>query len=438
MRLHDGTIITEKQIEELNAHGPYSMAEWKSGEVTVGNEEGLAGRSKYFIKLIREAILKYFTKDELKKYSILDIGSFDGWVLHQLSDLPFAKMVGVEPREKNILKGKKVRGILKIENNVEYRVGSVESLGDEKFDIVICAGVLYHVESIPYAIKKIRESCKRMVFIESRCISSEYITADLKKEIEMRDIVYQFEEGICGITAQKFESGYHDGSATHSTIVNVPTTETLVMNLKASGFQDIEVVVDNDTYRTEVWGNKRPLGGVCITGILSQDKKTLDSDENHWIEDYEKGLEKEILPRHYLEPLYKIFCLDESDIELQGNMLKTYEYLTISEGPFNTDIIDMLPDDSNGDYALEIVKNWRYSPSDKIALEYGKLLKYEGNLDSALIVLKNITSKLNADWRSVYRSFNIISKIYKEQNKRVDSEKYIDLCLQCNPKYPLE
>ena len=109
MRLHDGTIITEKQIEELNAHGPYSMAEWKSGEVTVGNEEGLAGRSKYFIKLIREAILKYFTKDELKKYSILDIGSFDGWVLHQLSDLPFAKMVGVEPREKNILKGKKVR-----------------------------------------------------------------------------------------------------------------------------------------------------------------------------------------------------------------------------------------------------------------------------------------------------------------------------------------
>mgnify|MGYP003963144339 FL=1 len=125
MRLNDGSIITEEQIEKLNAHGPYSMAVWTSGDVSVGNEEGLEGRSGYFMKLIRKAILDNYSIEEIKKFSILDIGCNDGWVLHQLSDLPFAKMVGIEPREKNIAKGNNVREILKLDNSVEYRVGDI-------------------------------------------------------------------------------------------------------------------------------------------------------------------------------------------------------------------------------------------------------------------------------------------------------------------------
>ena len=116
MLLNDGSRITKTQIEELNANGPYSMAVWHSGDVSVGNEEGLEGRSKYFMKLIRESILKNFSVDELKEFSILDIGCNDGWVLHQLSDLPFKRMLGIEPRGKNIEKGRKVREILKLEN----------------------------------------------------------------------------------------------------------------------------------------------------------------------------------------------------------------------------------------------------------------------------------------------------------------------------------
>ena len=85
--------------------------------------------------------------------SILDIGCNDGWVLHQLSEFLFKKMIGIEPRKK-YSKRKIARKILKLKNNVKYKIGSIENLGKEKFDIVICAGLLYHVESIPYALKK--------------------------------------------------------------------------------------------------------------------------------------------------------------------------------------------------------------------------------------------------------------------------------------------
>ena len=67
-------------------------------------------------------------------------------------------------------------------------------------------------------------------------MSSKYITKELN-EIEMRDLIYQYQDKFGGLTAQKYESVYYDGSASVPTIVNVPTTETLVMNLNTLGFK---------------------------------------------------------------------------------------------------------------------------------------------------------------------------------------------------------
>ncbi len=434
MRLQDGTELTTEMVEELNAHGPYSMAVWRSGEVSVGNEEGLRGRSAYFTKLIRHTILKHFSLDKIGELSILDIGCNDGWVLHELSDLPFSRMVGIEPREKNIAKGRTVRALLKLENRVEYRVGNIESLDGEVFDIVICAGVLYHVESIPVALRSVRRACRRLLFIESRCISSRHITQDLRDEIEMRDLVYQFKDKMCGLTAQKFESAYHDGSARETTIVNVPSAESLIMNLQILGFDDIEVVADPETYRSSVWQDKRPLSGVCIAASLGNEPRHMEEEEGRWIEEYEKGLEREILSRTYLEPLYRVFCGAENAGALSGSSLATNHYLTSSTAEFSA---DFLPAGQRGKYVAEIVQNWRHSPTDKIALEYGKLLASEGKFDEALAVLKTITSRLNADWRAVYRSFHLMSVVCTNLKRSADATRYRDLCLTCNQKYPI-
>jgi len=435
MLLHDGSELTKEQIEELNANGPYSMAVWNSGEVSVGNEEGLTGRSEYFMKLIRKSILKNFSLEEIKDLSILDVGCNDGWVLHQLSDLPFLKMVGVEPRKKNINKGKVVRRLLKLENSVDNRVGDVESLKGETFDIIICAGVLYHVESIPVALRSIRNACTKMVFIESRVISSSYITEELKQEIEMRDLVYQFNDETCGVTAQKFESAYHDGSSAHTTIVNVPTTESLIMNLKYLGFDDVDVVADNETYRNDVWKDNRPLGGVCLTARLYEGVSSLDSDEDTWISDYETGLKNEILPRDIVEPLFNVFTKKEDSLSLNSPNLEIYKYLSEKDISFTEDI---LPQELKNKFTQEIIKNWKYSPANKIGLEYAKTLSNLGEDNSALEVLSNITANLNADWRSSYRAFKLMSEIYKKQGNEGQSKKYLDLCLTANPKYPTD
>jgi hypothetical protein len=98
----------------------------------------------------------------------------------------------------------------------------------------------------------------------------------------------------------------------------------------------------------------------------------------------------------------------------------------------------MLEAPNNAKCAIEIIQNCRYRPIDKISLEYRKLLKSEGKLYEALNVLKGITSKLNADWRSVYRSCHLISFIYLKLGKKTESNKYKELCLLANYKFPVD
>jgi SAM-dependent methyltransferase len=436
MTLNDGSTISVKDIELLNAHGPYSMAIWTSGDVSVGNEEGLKGRSAYFTKVIRKSLLEKFSLDELATFSVLDVGCNDGWVLHELSDLPFAKMVGVEPRDKNIQKGKIVRHILKLENQVKYRCGDLESLGGETFDIVICAGVLYHVESIPFALRQLKKSCRRFLFLESRCLSSSFMSRKLRDQIEMRDLVYQFKKPTYGITAQKFESAYHDASAKETTIVNIPTTESLLMHLEILGFDEIRVVADTKTYRASVWLNQRPLDGVCITARVNPTNADDSFDDKKWIQKYESGLREAILQPELVHPLYEYLVEKKFPYQFSFKWLIVLLYIR-SPIWLSTVFMRMLPFCAKGESELEIIKNLRYSPKDKITLELGKLLESERKLTDALRVLKQVSSRLNADWRSAYRSFFLMSNIYRSMGKHAEAERYLDLCLTCNPKYPV-
>lgn len=434
MKLNNGSHLSKEDIELLNANGPYSMAIWSSGDVSIGNEEGLKGRSAYFVSQIRKAILSKFSLDEIRNLTILDVGCNDGWVLHALSDLPFAKMVGIEPRQKNIDKGIVVRDLLNLKNSVEYRCGNVESLGEEEFDIVICAGVLYHVESVPTALRQLHSVCRRFLFIESRCLSSKFLTSKLRSQIEMRDLVYQFKSQIFGITAQKFESSYHDGSARETTIVNVPTTESLLMYLEILGFREVKVVADAKTYRAAVWRNKRPLDGVCITAEVDALNKFKKFDEDDWIRNYETGMAQAILPRAVVRSVYKRFV--DSSIQAQFSMAGALVNFYILASPWIAGFVArVIPRFIGGVYGQEIVRNLRYSPADKIALEMGKFLEQEGKLEEALEVLRSLVSKINSDWRSVYRSFALMRRICTALGYQEEADHYERLLCVCNPKY---
>jgi ubiquinone/menaquinone biosynthesis C-methylase UbiE len=428
--------LSAEQIELINAYGPYNHAVWSAPGLEISNEERLRGRGDFLVKHIRECIMRHFSPDEIKNLSVLDVGCYDGWILHQLSDLPFARMVGVEPREKNIAKGKKVREILNIPSNIEFRIGDIDSLGQESFDIVICTGVLHHLESIPRALRRLRSVCRQMLFLETACLSSKHLTKAVHDEVEMKDVVYQYKDRTCGLTAQKLESSYYDGSSAKLSVVSVPSLESLMMYLDTAGFYKVEVVVDVASYRRAVLAkSERSVNAVCLCAFARSDQGRQQLDELFWVGAYESGLAQTIISKQHIEPLYQIYCRGRRGGRWSQLGLIIWLYLRSSDR-FARLWLYLIPLWLTDKYTTEIIKNLRFNPEDKLRLEYGKILFHEGQKEKASAVLKAITQKINADWRSVYRSFYLLSRIYQDLGDIPTSLKYKELCLTCNPNFP--
>jgi 2-polyprenyl-3-methyl-5-hydroxy-6-metoxy-1,4-benzoquinol methylase len=423
---------SKEVIELINSYGPFNHSVWQSNNLRVTNEEGLSGRANFLAKSIKKIIVKNFTTSNLRKMSIVDVGCYDGWLLHQISSIPFHKMVGIEPREKNIMKGKKIRQILDIKTNVKLRKGSIDTLGNEYFDIVLCIGTLHHVESIFSALRKLDSICKKMLILETICLPAKYITDSLKQDMELKDIIYQYKMKKSGITGQKYESSYYDGSASETTIVSIPSIESLLMYLDVLGYEHIKIVAYPTDFTRVMKENKRPSQEVLLYAVKNSRKKKDESLLEN-LKNYEEGMIKTIIPIQYILPLYEIYCLQKKrETHPSHSTKRITEYMDWKQKE-----ITELTKYFRNRYETEIIKNLRFNPADKISFEYAKILYVQKQYSESIKVLKTITQKINADWRSVYRSFYLLAQIYKKLDKKKESQRYVKLCKTCHPNFSL-
>jgi SAM-dependent methyltransferase len=387
---------------------------------------------------VRAAIKNQYTDEQLAQMSIVDIGCYDGWLLESLSDLPFGRMIGIEPRRENIERGRRVREILRIASRVEYQRGEIDTLGpSDTFDIVLCMGVLHHVESIPASLRKLRAACRRMLFIETACLPSCHLTPHLKRDVELKDVVYRYKPQTFGITAQKYESQYYPGSGVRFSVVNVPTPESLHMHLDVLGFRDVKVVLDWDRYRIAMPQNERPVNLICLSAMVDEENRTeAGSEERKWVADYESRLATTVLPEQLIVPLYEVVCEGgaRGGLSIRSRLLRLFvngpkwaRYWTSR----------LLPWIVTNTTHREIVGVFPYNAIDKIRLEYGKHLLARGNLGQGMEELQKITRRANADWRACYRAFYLLWRAAILLENEAEAERYRNLCLTCNPHYPL-
>ena len=365
--------MTEQQIEQINRLAPFRHSVWQGRGITVTNEGQQEGRVQFMASRIREAILSNFTTAELETMTILDVGCNDGWVLHQLEDLPFRQMVGVEPRRKNILRGEEIRRLLGIETRIQFKLGTIETLPEDQYDIVLSLGTLHHVESIPCAMRSLDRVTSRLLLIESIVLPSEHITSAVRRDIEMKDVIYKYMPLECGLTGQKYESSVNDGSTTTTTVVSVPSIETLLMHLAMLGYETTLVAAPDD-FQAAMTKYTRPSQEAMIAAKKGESPFWDD------LETHEQKLADKVLPRPLVMQLlsdWRSCCSASCDDPL----------------------------------IHEIMQNIHYAPEDLCNLEYGKLLLSEGNTREAVTALKRITQKLNADWWAAHRAFRLLDRI---------------------------
>ena len=427
--------LTPEAIELANAYGPYTHGTWAGPSVTVGNEEALSGRGAFMASVIRQALVTRFSADEMASMTLVDVGCYDGWLICQLEDLPFARMIGIEPRQKNLDKGRMIRGLLGIETRCEFRQGAIENLPEAlagvKADVVICAGLFHHLSSTADGVARLHEICEQFLFLETICFPSSLEDSRLKQALELKDLPYFFGNEQFGVSGHKLESGYYDGSATRMSVVSLPSIGALRMFLEVQGFADVSVVADPEAYAKAVDGGWRKFSAVCMTA----NKVKAGPDVSTWVDAYESGIICTLLPLPVARALYTRFCLGQNPEDFSP-LAQVAEDLVAQHGDRYGELFETLSALTDDRFTQEIVKNLRYAPSDKIALEYGKALLADGRLPEAESVLVTVTRRLNGDWRAVYRAFCVMAWSLRERQHAVEAARYEQLCLTANPAFP--
>lgn len=130
--------------------------------------EHMSLNGMYLKRIIQ--VVSDLANQPLKNLRILDLACLEG-----MYGIEFARhgatVVGIEGREANIEKARFVKTVLSLDN-IELEQDDVRHLSVEKygqFDIVLCLGILYHLDvpDVFSFLERISEVCKRIAVIDT-------------------------------------------------------------------------------------------------------------------------------------------------------------------------------------------------------------------------------------------------------------------------------
>jgi len=447
---------SHNQIEILNAHGPYDHGLWDelaADSNTTNNGNSINGgifheRSKHLVKNISKTISSHYSEEEISQLSVIDIGCYDGWILVQLAELfKFKSAIGVEPRLKNIQKGKFARDFYKITSNVEFLQSDIDSLekviGFEKFDIVLCLGVLHHIESTPDAIRRLTNIAKHILIIDSMVIDRpKKDEGQILRLLNLRDIAYIDGPQIWAIAAFKYETPYFDGSTSGVPIVNVPEERLIRMSLDTFGFSVEHAHHPEETAFKKAFQKVRGVRETFIVATREQDHHVKDvntsvkkKSEIHETTFIFTEIPPQLLSR-WLKSVGMNFNLPNQDDSPKKRVKHLLIYLA-SISPTSRISRMFLKFAKLTREAQAIVVNLSRSPLDKTQFEFGKYLLKRGDLSEAKSAFKKITSKVGCDWRVFYRSCFFLTVIARIENDEIAFVHYQQLLNIANPHFPI-
>lgn len=430
--------MNAEEIEYMNAHGPYDHGVWAAAldtegtGITFGSSSLFATRAEVMSKKIIEYLRATYSKQELQNLQILDVGCYDGWVLTKISnDIEFAREVGVEPRQKNIDKGAFARKSCHVSTNCEFFRGGYEDLEvlfpGEMFDIVLCLGMLHHVNSVESVIKAVSKKCAKLLIVDSMIIPP--LKADFDEiaaVINPVDIVYRKKEKLWGIAAYKMESPYFDGSTSDSELVNIPQEALIRMCLQVACFSSIDTLMtEKDFYPKEF----QKLRGVNEIMLAAFREAGADGPKGNWKEDafeYEKLFCLNPVTKPFLLYIFENYNCEE----LSSYFLEVFDG-SLPEGK-TTQPAQLLRDEEK-----EIAGTISRAPYEKVLLELAKYQIANKKTDSARTILRKITTTRNADWRSFYRACYLLSNLETESGDLIQARHYTKLLSISNPLFPL-
>jgi tRNA (mo5U34)-methyltransferase len=169
--------------------------------------------------------------------SAMDLACHEGWFAQQVAALGFAEVLGVDARADHIADAQLIAaacgaGSLRFEQSDVHAL-DVASRG--QFDLVLCLGLIYHLENPVGALRQARALTRGLCLIETQ------VAPGLGGHIDYGH--HTFVKPVMGSFAIVDETDETHGPETSTTgICLVPSLDALLWILRKVGFSRVEVL----------------------------------------------------------------------------------------------------------------------------------------------------------------------------------------------------
>jgi tRNA (mo5U34)-methyltransferase len=151
------------------AASPTWMYEW---ELRDGTRTGLLHHELTSIHETRAATAEPVVREALAaagpSASAIDLACSEGWFSHRLLEWGAESVIGVDVRPENIHRARLIREHFGIPSSrLEFREADIFDLGGA-YDVVLCLGLIYHLENPVGALRVARRLTRGVCVIESQ------------------------------------------------------------------------------------------------------------------------------------------------------------------------------------------------------------------------------------------------------------------------------
>ncbi len=202
--------------------------------------------------------LKACWPDGVAGKSALDIACHQGFFSVELAKRGFAQITAVDARADHVEDVKLItQGIG--EERIQAQQCDVHALSSDAvggpFDLVLCFGLLYHLENPIGALRKAREMCSGLCVVETQVVPNMSGNVDWGSYRYVKPLM-----GTFGIIDETYET--HGMEASVTGICLAPSTAGLMWIMEKVGFRDVQLLeCPEDGYEQLRFGKRVMVSG---------------------------------------------------------------------------------------------------------------------------------------------------------------------------------
>lgn len=190
--------------------------------------------------------------------SAADLACHQGWFSTHLAQSGFGRVTGIDARSEHIADAGLIRDALGLSSRIDLVERDVHAVTAQEFgthDLVLCFGLIYHLENPIGALRVARSLCKRLCLVETQVVPGLTGWVDYGSYRFVRPL-----KGSFGIIDETGET--HGPEASTTGICLVPSVEALCWIMDRIGFRRVEVLpVPDDGYEQLVHRKRVMVAG---------------------------------------------------------------------------------------------------------------------------------------------------------------------------------